>query len=94
MSHQNILESQLEALQAEISLVREALQKEMRKNGDAENALKFYASPRSYKLSRREEPGHVYQDLVQDDFTSADNDPRTLIAGRRAREYFKAYGVI
>lgn len=87
----NILEVRLEETRSELSLVREAFKRAMDKLSEAENALKFYADPRSFKVSRREEPGNVFQDLVLDDFEGADNDKRTLVAGRRARTYFRTY---
>jgi hypothetical protein len=68
------------------------LQQTSERLASAENALRFYANPKSYTYNRDpHEPGLVFQNKLIDDFETAANSANTYIAGKRAREHFKTY---
>lgn len=77
---------------AELKDVREKLKSMNDRLGEAESCIRFYADPRRY-LAYRAEDGRVFQAQVTQDFSNADNDKNTFIAGRRAREYLKTHGL-
>lgn len=78
--------------QDEVSLLRKMLQRTSERLANAENALRFYANPKSYAHNRDpQEPELVFQNRLLDDFEKAANSANTHIAGRRAREHFKIY---
>lgn len=76
----------------EIKRLRQVYKAKLERIKDCEDALRFYSHPINYETSMRgPQSGITYQNKLKDDFESADNDANTLIAGRRAREYFKRY---
>lgn len=56
----------------------------------AEDALRFYANPKSY-ASRPLCGVFSFQDVVKDDNDFADNTTNVKVAGARARKYLKKY---
>lgn len=74
----------------ELKDVRERLKTLGERLAEAEACLRFYADVRNYKVARIEDL--VFQHILTDDFSPADNDPKTNLAGKRAREYLKKYG--
>lgn len=90
-----ILEKRLEETQKELEHLREALRRKQEKMQerlrDCESVLQFYAVMSNYGVVPKDASGVTRQNAVKDDFDQADNDPKTLIAGRRAREYFTKY---
>ena len=75
-----------------MSYLRKMLQRTSERLANAENALRFYANPKNYAHNRDpQEPKLVFQNRLIDDFEKAANSANTHIAGRRAREHFKAY---
>jgi len=84
----------IQEAQSEIGLLREALKRQMVKVADAETALSFYANPTNYKTeAARNSPDFVVVNVIQDDFSEADNTKKVLIAGKRAREYAQKHQV-
>ena len=76
----------------ELKRLREVFKSKLERIKDCEDALRFYSHVTNYETSvRGQQSGITYQNKLKDDFEQADNDPKTLIAGRRAREYFKKY---
>lgn len=76
----------------ELRRLREVLRETTERLSACEHALLFYSHVINYESSMRgQQTGLTYQNKLKDDFEGADNDPKTLIAGRRAREYFKRY---
>lgn len=75
----------------EIKRLREVYKTKLERIKDCEDALRFYSNFTNYLVSLPGQSGLTYQNMIQDDFETADNDTNTLIAGRRAREYFKKY---
>lgn len=81
----------MEATLQELEAVREKLRSVSSQLAEAETALRFYGDPRNYEARRILEGKIVFQDLLKNDFTLADNEPNTKLAGMRAREYFNRY---
>lgn len=76
----------------EIKRLREVFKAKLDRIKECEDALLFYSHYNNYETSiRSQTTGFAYQNKLKDDFETADNDPKTFIAGRRAREYFKKY---
>lgn len=76
----------------EIKRLREVYKAKLDRIKDCEEALLFYSHVINYETSvRGNQTGIAYQNKLKDDFETSDNDKNTLIAGRRAREYFKKY---
>lgn len=76
----------------EIKRLREVYKAKLDRIRDCEDALLFYSHVINYETSvRGAQSGITYQNKLKDDFESADNDHNTMIAGRRAREYFRKY---
>lgn len=72
--------------------LREVFKAKLDRIKECEEALLFYSHPINYDSSMRgQQTGITYQNKLKDDFDQSDNDSKTLIAGRRAREYFKKY---
>ncbi len=76
--------------QAELQALREAFKTQTERLGESENVVRFYSDPRNYSLSKTDST-RVFQDCVKEDFSQADNDAKTYIAGNRARVYLKKY---
>jgi len=76
---------------SELNDVRERLKALNERLAEAEAYLRFYADPRNYKAVRLENDV-VLQGMLLADTGISDNDSRTIIAGNRARTYFKIYG--
>lgn len=84
----------MDANQEELELkrLREVYKTKLERIKDCEEALLFYSHVNNYETSvRGQQSGIAYQNKLKDDFETADNDANTLIAGRRARGYFKKY---
>ena len=77
---------------SELNDVRERLKALNHRLSFAEAHLRFYADPRNYGVTFRLVDQTTFQNMLADDFSMADNDPKTVIAGNRARTYFKMYG--
>ena len=84
-------DDQLEKSARELADVREAMRTQTLKLTEAEAALRFYADPRNYEPSRKLDGKTVLQDRLKGDFSLADNDANTNLAGAKARGYFKLY---
>jgi hypothetical protein len=70
--------------------LREILRQTKQQLEDAETALRFYANPKSYKISRCGDISKVcYQNNLVEDFEAV--DAKTSVAGYRARAYFNRY---
>lgn len=78
-------------LTEDLKSLRDYSQSKTQQLAEAEAALRFYANPTNYTAREIVIQKVTFQDLVKDDFTTADNDTRTHIAGRRARRYFSLY---
>lgn len=76
----------------EIKRLRHLYQELKERLNEAEVALMYYSHVQNYQSSiRGQQTGITYQNALKEDFEQADNDAKTLIAGRRARDYFKRY---
>lgn len=81
----------LEELAQELEDQKEKLRSALARLSDAEAVIRFYANPKSYKAIRQAETNQVLQNSLEGDFTKADNDPNTKLAGAKAREYLNRY---
>lgn len=90
---QGFLNQRLTETASELQDVREKVKALNDRLQEAETVIRFYADPRTYGLaaSSAHDPEKVYQDRVSNDYTQADNDKNTHIAGRRARRYLKTH---
>lgn len=76
----------------EIKSLRQVYKAKLDRIKECEEALLFYSHVSNYDPHpRSQQTGITYQNKLKDDFEAADNDANTLIAGRRARNYFKKY---
>jgi hypothetical protein len=76
----------------ELQHLREVIRKLKEQLGEADNALLFYSQIQNYAVTLKGPQSNcTYQNGLKDDFETASNDDQTLLAGRRAREYFKRY---
>ena len=91
-SPQGFLSERLTETAEELKAVREKVKELKDRLGEADNLLKFYGDPRSYKALRTEN-ALVYQDILRNDWSNADNDKNTFIAGKRARDYLSRHGL-
>lgn len=73
----------------EIESLREVMQRQAKRLASAEDALLFYANPKSYAVQSANPLEAVFQNRVIDDFDKA--DARTHVAGKRARQHFQDY---
>lgn len=74
----------------ELRHLREMLKKTQEILNHCEGVLHFYSNITNYGVSAVGiQSGITYQNALKDDFEQADNDSKTVIAGHKAREYFK-----
>jgi hypothetical protein len=85
------VELRLAEVQDEANQLREALKAAKTRLQSAEEALRYYANPKSYKFKTNDWGGVVKQNILCDDNSEADAGPKTLIAGRRARNHFQTF---
>jgi len=92
---QGFLNERLTETATELQDVREKLQELNKRIGEADVIIRFYADPRNYGIATAPGQDHskTYQDRVSNDYSQADNDNDTHVAGRRARKYLKTHGL-
>lgn len=82
----------ISVLEAEVKRLRELLTERTEKLNACAAALQHYAHPRNYLVHAASQQGKCsVQNVLVDDFSKADNSVDTLVAGRRAREFFRRY---
>lgn len=82
----------LEEVLKELDDLRGKFRELSAKLGVAENTIAYYGNHKSYGVTRITEGADnkiVFQDRLTGDYSEADNDRNTKIAGARARLYFQ-----
>lgn len=80
----------LEETVVECNELRERYKALLAKVGEAEHVIRYYSDPKSYAVSVTS-CDTCYQDRIIGDTETADNTPKTRVAGLRARLYLKRY---
>lgn len=90
-SPEGFITGRLNEAVVELGDIRQHLKVLSDRLGEAETCIRFYGDIQNYKAIRNAN-GTVFQNILSNDFSQADNDSQTNLAGRRAREYLKKYG--
>ena len=89
----DVNENHIETLGHEVNLLRSELRKAKARLSEAEQTLRFYATPKNWK--GRHDPVLCRTEAfsIQGDSEPVGNESAaTLIGGAKAREYFRTYG--